>query len=299
MRIARRLALLTAAAAATGPLVPVGAAQPPTVPALLGAAAAYVARYEEHASGIVFEEDYVQQIRHRNDPRFPLARARRTRSEVVVLNTGDFGWIGFRNVLQVDGKPVSDRAGRLEKLFAAPVTNAVIGRARVVADESARYNLGGVQRNWNYPTMPLMFLRQAHQRRSSFAREGLERLDGALTWRLRFEETEHPTLIVSGRVDVAASGRFWIEPDSGRLRRGQLTVLEARASGTMDVRYGSAPGLEVLVPISMDERIEVWQDDVTPGVSGRGSPQEEIRGEARYSNFKQFTIEVQTTVSPR
>ena len=282
MRLPLRLLLAIAAVALSLSSVRLGAAQPPTVPALLGAAAAYVAMYEERASGIVFEEEYVQQLRRLNDPKLPLAR--RMRSEVVVLSTGDFGWIGFRNVVQVDSQPVRDRADRLEKLFATPVTHAVIERARVVADESARYNLGGVHRNWNYPTMPLMFLRQAHQRRSTFTREGSERMDGVVTWRLRFQEVERPTLIESGRNDVVASGRFWIEPDTGRVRRGQLAVREARAAGTIDVTYRASPGLAVLVPVSMQERIEA-----RPLL-------EEIRGDARYSNFKQFTVEVESTV---
>ncbi len=283
MRLALRLApVIGASALATGSTL-FAAAQSPTMPALLGAAAAYVATYEERASGIVFEEEYVQQLRRLNDPRLPIAR--RMRSEVVVLSTGDFGWIGFRNVVQVDGKPVDDRTDRLEKLLATPMTHAVISRARVVADESARYNLGRVQRNWNYPTMPLTFLRRAHQRRSTFVRDGSERLNGVLTWRVRFQEVERPTLIASGRNDVVASGRFWIEPDSGQVRRGQVTVQEARSTGTIDVTYGAAPGLAVLVPVSMDERIEA-----RPLL-------EEIRGEARYSNFRQFTVEVQANVN--
>jgi hypothetical protein len=281
MRLARVAPVIAASALALDS-VRLGAAQPPTLPALLRAAAAYVAMYEERASGIVFEEEYVQQLRRLNDPKLPVAR--RMQSEVVVLSTGDFGWIGFRNVVQVDNQPVRDRADRLEKLLATPMTHAVIDRARSVADESARYNLGRVHRNWNYPTMPLMFLRQAHQRRSTFTREGLERMDGVLTWRVRFQEVERPTLIASGQYDVVASGRFWIEPDTGRVRRGQLAVREALATGTIDITYRASPGLAVLVPVSMEERIEA-----RPLL-------EEIRGEARYSNFKQFTVEVQSNV---
>ena len=68
------------------------------------------------------------------------------------------------------------------------------------------------------------------------------------------------------------------------MRRGQLAVREARATGTIDVAYRASPGLAVLVPVSMEERIEA-----RPLL-------EEIRGDARYSNFKQFTVEVESTV---
>jgi hypothetical protein len=294
MRLGLCLASLIGASVVALDSVVLGAAQPPTVPGLLAASAAYVARYEEQASGIVFEEEYVQQLRRLSAwPHNPIAR--RMRSEVVVLSTGDFGWIGFRNVLQVDGKPVSDRTDRLEQLFAVPLTDAVLGRARVLADEGARYNLGGVQRNWNYPTMPLMFLRHAHQRRSTFTRDGSERVDDVLTWRLRFEEVERPTLIGSRQKDVVASGRFWIEPDSGRVRRAHVVVREARSRGTIEITYGSVPGLAVLVPVSMDERIELY-GYVAARDFQYSNLLEEIRGEARYSNFKQFSVEVQSKV---
>jgi hypothetical protein len=46
----------------------------------------------------------------------------------------------------------------------------------------------------------------------------------------------------------------------------------------------------------MDERIEVWQEDVIPGNSRPRTLEEEIRGEARYSNFKQFIVDVKSRV---
>ena len=252
--------------------------------ALLSAAAAYVAVYEEQASGLVFEERYEQTVT-------PLPRgttvARRLRSEVVVLNTGDLGWVGFRDVFEVDATPIRDRTDRLAKLFAEPLAGALT-RARAVADESARFNLGSVERNLNYPTMALMFLRRIHQSRSRFSREGSERVGGVPTWRLRFEEVARPTLIGSRAGDVVASGQFWIEPDSGRVRRSRLTVKELRADGTVEVTYGAWPGLDILMPVSMEERIMV-----SLGLR----VVESIRGTARYSSFKQFRVDLTTSLT--
>jgi hypothetical protein len=246
----------------------------------------------------VFEEEYTQQVTwlpevgmmvRRQSPPVGLTQARRLRSEVVVLHTADLGWIGFRDVFEVDGKPIRDREDRLQKLFANVTTDSLV-RARALADESARFNLGSVQRNLNYPTMALMFLRQAHQTRSTFNRGGSDRVGGVATWTVRFQETERPTLIGSKAADVVASGQFWIEPDNGRVRRSRLILQEGRATGTIEVEYGPWPDLELLMPVTMEENIQVRGGDPA------SPPAEMIRGEARYSNVRRFTVSVKTEV---
>jgi hypothetical protein len=277
---------------------PVGGNQPPTLPSLLGAAAVYVAAYEQQAAAIVFEETYSQRVSRLQQPGLPSgsatvvgSRERRLRSDVVVVNADAFGWIGFRDVFEVDGKPVRDRQDRFQRLFGQPISQAVIDQARVIANESARFNLGSVGRNLNYPTMALMFLRQDHQPRSAFSREGSARVGNVVTWMLDFQEVERPTLIGSPGYEVATTGRFWVEPDSGRVRRSRITVDVGRATCTYEVEYGYWSGLNVLVPVSMDENVAVRGDDrLERGLRTAGDPRpvEMIRGEARYSNFRQF-----------
>jgi hypothetical protein len=216
---------------------------------------------------------------------------RRLRSDVVVVNAEAFGWIGFRDVFEVDGKPVRDRLDRFQRLFGQPLTQSVIDQARVIANEGARFNLGSVGRNLNYPTMALMFLRQTHQSRSAFSREGSARVGNVVTWLLDFHEVERPTLIGSPGYEVTTSGRFWVEPDSGRVRRSRITVDVGRATCTYEVSYGPWPGRNVLVPVSMEETVAVRGDDrLERGLRTAGDPRpaEMIRGQARYSNFRQF-----------
>jgi hypothetical protein len=268
--------------------------QPSSLPRLLGAAAAYVATYEARVAAFVFEEDYRQRVTCLFGG--IRSQARRLRSEVVVVNTGDLGWIGFRDVFEVDGQPVRNREDRLQQLFLDAGPDA-LARARALADESARFNLGGVERNLNYPTMALLFLREAHQGRSRFSRGDSERVDGVLTWAVRFEETRRPTLIGSRLDDVVASGEFWIEPDAGRVRRSRLRVEEERATGTIDVLYAPWPNLDVLMPVSMKENHSVRGCDPGSGtVSARGV--ETIQGEAQYSNVRQFTVDVKMEMHP-
>jgi hypothetical protein len=272
------------------------ARQPPTLPSLLGSAATYVAAYEQKASFLLLEESYLQWVQVLGGQP---SRDRRLRSELALVNTPDFGWIGFRDVFEVDGQRVGNRQGRLQELFAAPLTEETLGRARALANESARFNLGSVQRTVNYPTMALAFLREASQGRSSFRRDESARIDDVPTWVVEFEETRRPTLIASqpdesGISDLPASGRFWIEPDSGRVRRSQVTFVQMRSTGSITVDYGPWPGLDVLVPVSMRERFLVQ------GLHSSGDLRQPqvIRGEARYSNVRQFKGTARIKVGP-
>jgi hypothetical protein len=261
--------------------------QPPTLPSLLTAAASYVAGYEERASFFLFEERYVQSVQTQG-PSAPPGSSRTLRSEVAVVNTPDFGWIGFRDVFEVDGRPVGNRQDRLEALFSGSLSSETLSRARMLADESARYNLGSVQRTVNYPTMALVFLREANQSRSTFAREDSARVNGVPTWMVAFEETARPTLVGSqleeSRGDVGARGRFWVEPDSGRVRKSEITLGQTRSIGTIEVEYGPWPGLDLLVPSVMRETF------VVKALSPQANAWlvQVIRGEARYSNVRQF-----------
>jgi hypothetical protein len=75
-----------------------------------------------------------------------------------------------------------------------------------VADESARFNVGSVQRDVNYPTMALMYLKQEHQHRSSFVREGSARVDGVATW--VFAGDIRPVEMIRGEARYSNVRRF-------------------------------------------------------------------------------------------
>jgi hypothetical protein len=253
-----------------------------------------VAAYEQRVAAVVFDEEYEQQSSCLQAPRYAglqspaiPPQARRLRSEVVVINTGDLGWVGFRDVVAVDGRAVHSREERLAKLFVEPGADALL-RAKAIADESARFNLGGVHRNLNYPTMALIFLREVYQQRSVFERGDPEQVGGTTTWVVRFREVYRPSLIGSRSRDVLTSGQFWIEPETGKVRRSRLRVQEERASGTVDVEYAAWPGLDVLMPVTMREEISVRGC----ALAGVASGTEAITGTARYLNVKQYTVHI-------
>src|SRR5262245_37143557 len=101
--------------------------------AALRAAADYIANYEQAITAVSAEEEY--------DQRIPGERKqRRLRSHLVLIAEPASGWIEFRDVFEVDGKPVRDREERLVRLFLTPSTDQQIQAAQIV-QESARFNI--------------------------------------------------------------------------------------------------------------------------------------------------------------
>jgi hypothetical protein len=157
----------------------IGASQkPPAVDDVLRAAAAYVEVYEPQLSGVVSEEAYHQTSRN---ARGQTRATRLLRSDTLLIRTAAQGWFGFRDVFEVDGKPVRDRDERLSKLFLNPSAGA-LEQAKRIADESARFNIGTQDgtliRTINLPTIALAFLRREFQNRSAFKSSGLTQMNG-------------------------------------------------------------------------------------------------------------------------
>jgi hypothetical protein len=244
---------------------------------VLDRAGVYVANYEARFAAVVSEETY----RQTQQRVAGLTIHRDLKSDVLVISLGQSDWMGFRDVFEVDGKPVRDHDQRLSKLFLEPTANSV-NHARQIADESARYNLGSVRRNINVPTMALAFLRRENQVRSTFSRDGTAKVDDIATIVLAFKEHATPTIVRSGDADSPATGRFWIEPDTGRVVRSQVR-LAPRVNATITVTYGAQPKLDVWVPVSMSETY-------------RSSSGEIVAGAATYSNFRRFSVDVTTII---
>src|SRR5262249_55508703 len=142
---------------------------------------------------------------------------------------------------------------RLQKLFVDAPSQALEQARRVVA-ESARFNLGALRRDFNVPTMALTYLTRANQARSVFTISGrkddLGRVTAAV---LEFKERTTPTIVRSGETDLPASGRFWIDPDSGRVLKSELTIADKRSTAKITVTYGAVAKLGVWAPVLMTE----------------------------------------------
>src|SRR5262245_20653647 len=140
-------------------------AQAPDLDTLLDKAGDYVADYEKNFVGVVAEEAYRQQVRIpgggrdlRGFPADTTVQRRDLKSDVLLVRApGGDRWMQFRDVFEVDGKPVRDRDERLTKPFLQPSADARRQELDIAA-ASARYNIGGVSRTVNMPVLALAVL---------------------------------------------------------------------------------------------------------------------------------------------
>ena len=191
------------------------------------------------------------------------------------------GWFPFRDVFQVDGRPIQDRTDRLAKLFLTETGQARVDaagafeQAKRIMAESARYNIGTVQRNINLPTLALLFIAPENQPRFTYSEEASPAAGVRI---VRYEEQQCPTLIrTTANRDLPARGRLWIAPD-GRVTRTELIAADAQVRATITVTFEPAAALDMWVPVRMEEEHEV-----------RGHPKI-VKGVATYTKFRRFQV---------
>jgi hypothetical protein len=128
--------------------------------------------------------------------------------------------------------------------------------ARRISDESARFNIGGLLRNFNVPTTVLFFFARENVDRFKFSRKD-RRQDAA--WEIQFREVYRPTLIrTPDGVSVPAEGTIWVNPSDGTILRTHLRVAPPRErseSGLaeIEVTFQRVDSLAMWLPASMDE----------------------------------------------
>jgi hypothetical protein len=274
------------------------AQEPPALGAVLARAGAYVVDFQRQLSGVVAEEQYVQDVRYplgtgtRYNPL--LARHRELKSDLLLVKpVGADRWIQFRDVFEVDGKATRDRNERLMRLFLAPDSSSA-SQVQRITDESSRYNIGNLYRTVNVPVLALVILDPANQSRFRFKRS--DRHDPLLetgavrsadVWEIEYQEVQKQTMIrtTNGR-DLSARGRFWIEPASGQVVASELVAEDLTIKGIIDVDYAIEPAIGLLVPASMRERYDIRRD---------GS---RVDGEASYTRYRQFQVKVDEKLAP-
>jgi hypothetical protein len=241
---------------------------------ILRRVAEYIDTYEKAVPAIVADEDYTQ--RFSVEPRI---EARHLESDLLTVRDESQGWVGFRDVYRVDGRPVRDRTERLSKLFLQPQSDSRSQAVRI-AEERARFNVAPqVPRTVNVPLLALQFARSTNQQRSRFRLSGTKESNGVAMATVDFQERTTPGVIWTADGSLAR-GRLWIEPDSGRIRETELFVNTALrpktvVSARIHVVYAEESHLHVWLPVSMNETYEVV------GV---------IDGHATYSNFRRFSV---------
>jgi len=299
-----------------------------TLDGLLDRAAIWLADYAVDLSSLVAEEHYRQRMRVVKGAGFDNAGAAPTArpltgtdysrpvtttpldvmpasvemvSDVLMVQVaGSAEWVPFRDVISVNGRPVRDREERLATLFLEP-TASTVARARAITRESARYNVGPVDRTINVPTLALSVLSARNQARFEFSRDGDETVDGVRAWKVAYRERGSPTLIATtDGVDLPASGRLWVDQVSGAVVRTELRTSAFGVRSEVTVSYTFEPSVGARVPAEMVERYE------RQGGMGRSQePQAAlvatddrvvVDATATYANFRRFVVRVDETL---
>ena len=241
-------------------------------------------------SGAVAWEDYDQQVLDAADRSASLSMKllfntvsaeRRLGSDILLLRLPSGGFYGFRDVAQVDGREVAERGERIQKLFLDQGKDP--NEIRDLIEESARFNVGDIERNLNLPTLILPLL-------LSDTEGGMERLELAAlneeteddgTCAVTFRETRGPYLVGTrdGR-ELPLRGTLHLTPKSGWLERVSIqTGRPAMEHVELTVEFDHFDGWDEPLPSRMTE---IYAQRMSPRIT---------RCEARYSNYRRFSVD--------
>jgi hypothetical protein len=260
----------------------------PSLTEVLDRLGRYLGDYSDQLSRTVANERYKQTTG--SGPTYAEALLE---SEFGVLKVPGYqGWLGFRDVLKVNGRPVQDHESKLEGLLLSPAP-VPLDQARRIAEASARQNIGALQRNINNPALVLEIFDRRNQSRLHFTKADEDTIDQVRVWVIRYEEQSKPTIIMTPQArDVPTSGLAWVDPLTGALIRAEVNIKDFFAAvgfGTskaqMRVYFKEDPKLKFWVPARLTERYEV---------GGLGI----VTGDATYSNYRQFGTETHEDFVP-
>ena len=272
-----RRVVAAAAALAVACLVPLLAQSPPVSPdvstkGLVATARKYVSEYEKNFAFIVADEWY-QQVQRDRDGRIILDRVLKSEVFLTFLQA-DGEWIAVRDVLEVDGRPVTSR-DRLRDLLAKG--GQFRGVAKQVIDLNARYNIGSVSRNFNEPTLALLLFEARRASSVEFDRKKVSR-EGPLTLAtLSFSERDSGTIVGGPGGPAPAKGTFVIDAASGTVRETTFEIKHEDIRVSLKTQYEKDPKLDMWLPATFSERYERTKD-----------VKDLIECEAKYSNYRRF-----------
>ena len=253
-----------------------GRAQDVTLGVVLARLHQYLGDYAELLPATVAVERYYQSV--------GIAERVVLESEFGIVRVPNHPqWLGFRDVMTVNGKAVSGRDQRLVALF-EKLSVSALEQAGRISRESARFNIGPVARTINDPAVVLELLDSRNARRMQFKKDREGTLNDIPVWVVQFVETGRPTIVrTSALQDVPSRGRAWIDPSTGRLLRVQATIdTLRRVNCEVDVTFQKAPQLDFFVPATMSERC----------FDGAFLQQ----GDATYENYRRFTVDTRESL---
>jgi hypothetical protein len=275
--------------------------------AVIARAVTYVAHFGAALGSIVATEDYRQELVGMAEPAGftppPIAispgievrpaapmtvragQRQTLRSSFLFVRLPDEqAWIGFRDVLEVNGRRVGSGARG-----SAPIEKpgeSSLDRWRRLSEESARYNIGSITRTLNVPTFALLVLHPDNPERFAFTPATGDPTPAPGTCEVAFQEVASPTIVRSGvGGDMPTSGTFRLDAATGRVARSEL-IAGSSSAGV---------ALRATVLYDYDKRLQLWlpREMREEYLAQSG---ERLNCVARYSNY--MRTEVTATVRP-
>jgi hypothetical protein len=239
-------------------------------------------------SGAVAWEDYEQQVLEADDRTASvgmklvhntLSAKRRLGSDILLLRLPSGRFFGFRDVAEVDGQEVAERGERIRRLFLDEKRDP--DETAGLIEESARFNIGDIERDLNVPTLILPLL--------SDEPGGIDRLeletgdDGPSdgTCAVSFFEARGPYLVGTGNgKELPLRGTLYVTPENGRLERVSIQAGRlATEHIELTVEFDAFDGWDQPLPSRMTE---IYAHRTSVLVT---------RCEARYSNYRRFSVD--------
>ena len=235
-------------------------AQSPDIDELMRRVGVYVQSFVETFSNVVAEERYEQRLAGR--------RRQLTSDFLLVAYPGrTHRVLAFRDVLEVDGRPVTDQPDRITHLFLNPFASAM-ARAMEIQLEGTRHNLSGGR--LVSPLGILAILQREYQKDFRFTRQGLDRTLGSDIRRIDLIRLRPPET-------SQTRGSVWVSEITGEVARTQLRIGGARGERTTTT-FEIHREFRIRVPVEMEDEIG------------------NFRGRAIYSNFRRFNVRTESTI---
>ena len=230
----------------------------------------YVRQFVSGFVNVVAEERYVQTANPNNPG--PGPRRRVLLSDFLLVKGETSDWHQFRDVREVDGRPVADRDRRLTELFLQPWSTAVQQAARI-ANDGARYNLANVG-SINFPLVAMALFQPHYRQRIELSVGRLERDAGRQLRVIAFRESNQPSTIIGGG---RAMGRAWVDDATGRIMKTELELRSParKFAYTITTSFVFDERLKLAVPAEMRDSYPSLLD---------------MTGVATYGNFRSFQV---------
>ena len=246
-------------------------AQAPPADELMQRVGDYVEGFVDAFSNVVAEERYEPDSAKHGRPRL------RSDYSLVRSPSNDRNFMTFRDVVEVNGKPLRNQQERLTKLFLQPSESA-IEQATAIAAHSQKYIPPTSD-----PLLALVFLQREYHSRFRYTLGERDPGQGPDARRIAFLETQFPTILgtINGS-DLPTRGTAWVSETDGHVFSTELQLGSLQTPLTLVTVFGFDKTLRIDVPTEMRESFSA-----SSGLA---------RGVARYSRFRRFGVRTNETI---